>query len=849
MASYITYKTIIHKAISDFNAIQDALATVGAKYNAAGMATTSSTGAVLVPTGDVGPVITEQLQLKASGTKENPSVAADGTIDLKITDYTSYRYVKLTLGSATTPATTITPADMTSSFANGKLTVSLAQKTQSVTPTVSAGYITAGTAGTITVAAKTFDIPQLTSFKWTGATLKAGGNGYVITDQILATMSNATIAAEGSKTISVTNGLKLVTSDDSSKGGVNVYNDVLSLTEDTTAASGYSNVSTSEPTSGNYIAFTAKSTGGSTTATTSVSASGYATAGSTYSTSVSTNGHADVTYYYPVKDASATISGNKNASTPTIAASTASVSGKTRITNGTLGTSVGSDAYYLAMKATAPATSISLTPTVKTKGYLSAASQITGSASTNATSSGDYYYSIPKATFSVDGNAIKASTAGYIGAGDSVANVSAGSLAYTSTITSSYTDVDGKGEWGTTDPTSIFVSSLTDAQKAKDYYTITATGSGNLTAGYIGSNPTAATKTMYMPKATLAYVTDSNKNKIIEVKTAGFLPAGILHDIGEISGTLDTAELTIDLGNTPTYSSTNNNFTLTATLGVTSAGYVDSSANVSKTVAIARATYTGGGLSGATTSTLSISSGSDYTTSTGSKAIVVKASNQTISKAAVTVSTAGYDAAGNTVSAASSATITGGTTTIRIKDGAIGNNSSTCSINNLDGTSAATNKGAAKIYSTAAKADSNNYVSVSAASSSSCSVTTAGWLDTQTKTGSGSATAYLKASVNPTVNYSSSASTASLSATQFSNNTTTSAVDISGGTNKTVTSSASASGLAIGDTYVIGSVGVNKTAENSATLPGDVSGSSVDSAFQSLYNRMLGYQYTDVSAD
>ena len=53
-------------------------------------------------------------------------------------------------GSATTPATTIT-ANPSISVSSGGLITATASKTQSVTPTVSAGYVSSGTAGTITV--------------------------------------------------------------------------------------------------------------------------------------------------------------------------------------------------------------------------------------------------------------------------------------------------------------------------------------------------------------------------------------------------------------------------------------------------------------------------------------------------------------------------------------------------------------------------------------------------------------------------------------------------------------------------------------------------------------------------
>lgn len=54
------------------------------------------------------------------------------------------------IGSATTPATTITANPTISVSASGLITASVS-KTQGVTPTVSAGYVSSGTSGTITV--------------------------------------------------------------------------------------------------------------------------------------------------------------------------------------------------------------------------------------------------------------------------------------------------------------------------------------------------------------------------------------------------------------------------------------------------------------------------------------------------------------------------------------------------------------------------------------------------------------------------------------------------------------------------------------------------------------------------
>ena len=65
--------------------------------------------------------------------------------------YNSAASVSIPSGSASTPATTITKNPTISVNAAGKITASVSG-TQDVTPNVTAGYISSGTAGTITVA-------------------------------------------------------------------------------------------------------------------------------------------------------------------------------------------------------------------------------------------------------------------------------------------------------------------------------------------------------------------------------------------------------------------------------------------------------------------------------------------------------------------------------------------------------------------------------------------------------------------------------------------------------------------------------------------------------------------------
>ena len=85
-----------------------------------------------------------------------------GTIDKtlltagKLMDRNEKVSITIPNGSATTPATTITPNNITISVnsSTGLITASNTQKTQNITPTISAGYVSSGTAGTITVSAK-----------------------------------------------------------------------------------------------------------------------------------------------------------------------------------------------------------------------------------------------------------------------------------------------------------------------------------------------------------------------------------------------------------------------------------------------------------------------------------------------------------------------------------------------------------------------------------------------------------------------------------------------------------------------------------------------------------------------
>ena len=102
---------------------------------------TNTTGYITGGTKTGTPVTVSASEL-VSGTK---TISASGT-----TDVTNYASASVASGSATTPATTIT-ANPSISVSSGGLITASVSASQSVTPTVSAGYVSSGTAGTVSV--------------------------------------------------------------------------------------------------------------------------------------------------------------------------------------------------------------------------------------------------------------------------------------------------------------------------------------------------------------------------------------------------------------------------------------------------------------------------------------------------------------------------------------------------------------------------------------------------------------------------------------------------------------------------------------------------------------------------
>lgn len=94
-------------------------------------------------------------------TKTSSNLTASGaTVTAPAGYYASAASKAVASGTAKTPATTITTTPTISVSSAGLITASVSA-TQSVTPTISAGYVSSGTAGTITVSGS--DTEQLTT--------------------------------------------------------------------------------------------------------------------------------------------------------------------------------------------------------------------------------------------------------------------------------------------------------------------------------------------------------------------------------------------------------------------------------------------------------------------------------------------------------------------------------------------------------------------------------------------------------------------------------------------------------------------------------------------------------------
>lgn len=310
--------------------------------------------------------ITSALDNTNVGTLQTTNKFLDKDIDIKLTLASAAATIT---ASKTATSPTIARTDTS---ATGATNVGSSSAT---TTAPSSGYFIATQA---TAPATTLDITKTvntpgylganTQISASAATTAKSGSIYYIPITTGVAAANASAAS-----------ITIETTDDSSKAGVNVQS-ILGTAAD------------SEPTSGYFLRIKADGSGSS-----KVTTAGWFPTGALATSSTST------TKFYPVTAAAATVSGTTAANKPTITRTDTTATGATNIGSSAASTSAPSSGYFIATRANAPATTVSLTKTVGTSGYLGANTQISASASTSARDGDVYYIPITTGVATTDG--------------------------------------------------------------------------------------------------------------------------------------------------------------------------------------------------------------------------------------------------------------------------------------------------------------------------------------------------------------------------------------------------------------------------------------------------------------
>ena len=234
--------------------------------------------------------------------------------------------------------------------------------------------------------------------------------------------------------------------------------------------------------------------------------------------------------------ASATITASKAATAPTITRTATTASGATNVGTGSATTTAPSSGYFVSLQGTAPATTLDITKTVNTAGFISANSQITASASTTATNGSIYYLPITKgvaaantasvAKVATDGSNAGVNITGVIGTSTTTEPTSGYYAAFTGTGSSKVTTAG----WFPT-------GALTAATSATTYFPVTgaaltfAGGALNnqaATATFVNSNNKEITTTStdsYNNGLSIQAVGKAGRAAVTYTNTAGYIPA------------------------------------------------------------------------------------------------------------------------------------------------------------------------------------------------------------------------------------------------------------------------------------------------------------------------------------
>lgn len=828
MATYVTYKSVIAQAIADFNAVQGALNT---KDSTIASAADGSTGTSLVPTNEL------------------PS---------KIRDYLVFPKGNLTITGA--GETSVATAVVAGTNRTGYATVTVPKAVQSVSGATvsitSAGWIDKGAVGTVSPG-KLYALSRKSGETGDTYTVMGGveTSGYIAkTDprptHVIAgaTFSGGAITVPSLKVGAISIAKTAEASQDSTVNlGSIGFADSMSDTDKTAYPYYFKIDMTAAGTSGTVSRAAVAATAGYTSAKT-------VSAAATDTVSVSANSK---TGYVKLAQATFELSGTNIIAKNTSADDAIGGSGYIK---------AGEIAYTLKSGTTTPVVDSLTAPKVA---ITTAVSGIT------TATSGAYYITVTGTPTNGSVKAKATITEGYQAAGTKTSAASAiapsvtgsgtkvyikaGGVSHNLNVVGSVHDRDDSLSGDNKDTPFTF---LTSAPASGDYLEIKATNNCSVSEGYQkASSDTTTSKSSFIPKAVLQYVKDSaDGTNFIQVKTAGYLPAGVLGDIaGFDSTTPDYAELNAVTYTGPTHDATNKRFSWVGTTTVKSAGYLKAGASSTGTLTLGESTFSA--TSKTKTAPAITFSGLNMGGVTSGNGVTIKVTATSSAGVATisTTSTAGYTAG---ASASNDVTIAGAS-----KEYSIGiANATPSSVNTTTIEVRTARLGSGEAVSghnlghavNANAAPTGDYVTIKADGTTTVSCSNVGILTNTIAAGlnkNSSDTNYINAANNPTVTGASA--TVSIgtvkvgTATQFDavSGTKQANAKTAGSGNKTATISGSTTSL--NDKYVCGTVSVSGTATANATasINGDASGDNVDSYVESLFKRMLGQAYTAVTSD
>lgn len=507
---------------------------------------------------------------------------------------TFYGRVVVPQGSATTPTTSFGVTASANINSNGLITIT-GSGSRTITPTVSRGFITAGTSGNVSVTVS--GQRQLTTkaaTTWTPTTTNQTiSSGTYLTGAQTILGSSYLTAANIKKGVTIFNVQGSYSSAPSGytalsasalrsgyvgfvNGGSAIYGSMpdSAVTETVTSVSGTAAVRGTWALSQGYTS--ARSIGAATFSNTASSGKTYIDISETTSAPVLTAGgslyiNRGFTDYLEIKLSRLAPAGDYTPSvvtngTKTAAAFTPKTTGTiTNITTTTLPSGTDGTDFWTITPSGDKTTGVARTKakaTIGTAGYIAAGSKTTDSytewnITTNVNAGTNSY--IPKAAFSASGAGVYCSSAGYIPAGDAsspVATVSSGTVK-----ASVSSNTSGKA--------SMSASGFTASSNATDYYVLLSTTAGSVkakaagdTAGYVTSATTNETS------ATSVSVT-GNGNKC-------YIPVGaVTASVSSNSGGSASMAVT---GMATTTTATSYYITLTTTAGSVKAKAVGSTA-------------------------------------------------------------------------------------------------------------------------------------------------------------------------------------------------------------------------------------------------------------------------------